>query len=147
MYTCTRRSNLPRCNSFQFHPDYSRSNLALASPMASAVAKIRLLMPVVVPGLVGLAGFVAWKLDWAGVAQSLLAKEGRTRRVFIVASVLLNLKCLPLAWTVGLQCVLVLLSCLLTDVHCRPEYGTLSCTTSRLDRRPRCLPERSLRPS
>ena len=61
--------------------------------MASVGAKIGLVMPMVAPAAVGALGFALWRIDWAGLAGALFASEGRTTRLVVIASVLLNLKC------------------------------------------------------
>jgi hypothetical protein len=89
--------------------------------MASASSKIGALILTVPPILVGTAGLAIYKTDWRALLRSVVSGENARSRVVVLLFLLLNLKSLPLSWTV----------CPVSSTNtCVSRRKTLTCTTS-----------------
>jgi hypothetical protein len=68
--------------------------------MASALSKMSALTIGVPSAAAGLAGYLAYATDWRALYHSLTSQPGAPTRLCVLFFILLNLKSIPLVWTV-----------------------------------------------
>ena len=68
---------------------------------ATKMGKLAIAGPVVVPAALGSVAYAVRDVKWADAIRRFFLGEGRTSRILLLLTVLLNLKNVPLGWTVS----------------------------------------------
>jgi hypothetical protein len=82
---------------------YREAELPAAAAAAAAMVRVNTVLfirAVLMPALVGGAGYAAVKVNWQRAIRSFATGPGRTSRLMLLFFVLTNLKNMPFAWTV-----------------------------------------------
>jgi hypothetical protein len=72
--------------------------------MAGAAKKmfgLSQVVTVVMPLVLGSAGYAAYKINWVPLLRDFLTGPGRTSRILLLFFIVFNWKSMPLAWTVS----------------------------------------------
>ncbi|KAK3186891.1 hypothetical protein K4F52_004335 [Lecanicillium sp. MT-2017a] len=66
---------------------------------SSKINTLKVTARLIVPAVLGSAGYAAWRVDWQRMVRAFVTGPGRTSRILLLVFCMFNWKNLPFAWT------------------------------------------------